>query len=425
MIFKTLARYGPFIAGLCLFVPAAGQEVQSDSTGSRENAVRVFIDCSHCDMDYIREQIPYVNYVRDVKEAQVYIRETREQTGSGGRKYTYTFVGQDEFEGKSDTLTYSSRPDDPRDISRIWRTQMMKMGLMSYVATTPLFNEVIIQPTGSIVREEVVDRWNNWVFEIEAEPEFDGEESYKELSLSSSLSAVKVTHDWKLDFDVDYRYTRTKYTYEDTVYTNDRSYQGMDLLVVKSLGEHWSAGIRSDLVSSTYSNTRFSVDFMPSVEYNIFPYSESTHRQLRILYGIGNSFNMYIDTTIYDQIQENLWQHQLQVAYQVQEKWGSINVALEGFNYLDDFSKNRIELSGYITIRILKGLSLRVFGGVARINDQLSLPRGELTEADILLELQELETSYSVGGFAGLTYTFGSIYNNIVNPRFGNGRFRY
>ncbi len=271
----------------------------------------------------------------------------------------------------------------------------------------------------------MVDRWNNWVFEIEAEPEFDGEESYKELSLSSSLSAVKVTHDWKLDFDVDYRYTRTKYTYEDTVYTNDRSYQGMDLLVVKSLGEHWSAGIRSDLVSSTYSNTRFSVDFMPSVEYNIFPYSESTHRQLRILYGIGNSFNMYIDTTIYDQIQENLWQHQLQVAYQVQEKWGSINVALEGFNYLDDFSKNRIELSGYITIRILKGLSLRVFGGVARINDQLSLPRGELTEADILLELQELETSYSVGGFAGLTYTFGSIYNNIVNPRFGNGRFRY
>ncbi len=147
MIFKALARYGPFIAGLCLFVPAAGQEVSSDSTGSRENAVRVFIDCSHCDMDYIREQIPYVNYVRDVKEAQVYIRETREQTGSGGRKYTYTFVGQDEFEGKSDTLTYASRPDDPRDISRIWRTQMMKMGLMSYVATTPLFNEVIIQPT--------------------------------------------------------------------------------------------------------------------------------------------------------------------------------------------------------------------------------------------------------------------------------------
>ena len=74
---------------------------------------------------------------------------------------------------------------------------------------------------------------------------------------------------------------------------------------------------------------------------------------------------------------------------------------------------------------ILKGLSLRIRGGAARINDQLSLVKGELTEADILLQLQELETSYNIDGEIGITYTFGSIYNNIVNPRFGNGRRRY
>jgi hypothetical protein len=164
---------------------------------------------------------------------------------------------------------------------------------------------------------------------------------------------------------------------------------------------------------------------MPSVEYNVYPYSRSTHRQLRILYGIGNSFNMYIDTTIFDKIEENLWKHQLQLAYQVQEKWGSVNVSLEGSNYFHDFSLNRLQLSGYISVRILKGLSLRIWGGAARINDQLSLVKGELTEADILLKLQELETSYSIDGQVGVTYTFGSIYNNIVNPRFGNGGRRY
>jgi hypothetical protein len=47
--------------------------------------------------------------------------------------------------------------------------------------------------------------------------------------------------------------------------------------------------------------------------------------------------------------------------------------------------------------------------------------KGEASEADILLQLQELETSYHLEGELGLTYTFGSIYNNIVNPRFGNG----
>jgi hypothetical protein len=161
---------------------------------------------------------------------------------------------------------------------------------------------------------------------------------------------------------------------------------------------------------------------MPSLEYNIFPYAMSTHRQLRFLYGVGSSFRMYSDTTIYDQVEELLWQQSLQVAYEVREKWGSINVSLEGSNYFHDLSKNRIQLSGFISIRVLKGLSVRLRGRVARINDQLSLVRGEASEAEILLQLQELATSYNVGGEVGVTYTFGSIYNNIVNPRFGNGR---
>ncbi|KPK85453.1 MAG: hypothetical protein AMS27_07310 [Bacteroides sp. SM23_62_1] len=141
-----------------------------------------------------------------------------------------------------------------------------------------------------------------------------------------------------------------------------------------------------------------------------------------MLYGIGNSYSHYYDTTIYDQMQDNLLQQRLQIAYQVQEKWGSINISLEESNYFYDLSKNRLELNGFIQIRILKGLSLRIRGGAARINDQLSLIKGELSEADILLQLQELETSYQLDGEIGLTYTFGSIYNNIVNPRFGNGR---
>ncbi|MEN8227513.1 MAG: hypothetical protein ABFS38_05105 [Bacteroidota bacterium] len=425
MDFKGVARFGLPVIGLFFALQMNGQSVQEDTAVHRENAVKVFIDCFYCDINYIREEIPYVNYVRDVKEAQVYILETREITGSGGRKYTYAFVGQMEFEGKNDTLVYACRPDDSRDYQRIWRTQMLKMGLMPYVARTPLYEEVVISPTEQIVTQEVVDRWNNWVFELETEPNFEGEESYKELELRSSVSAVKITHDWKLEFDFDHRFSRTKYTYDDTLYTNDKNYQGLDILAVKSLGDHWSAGLRTDVVSSTFNNTRFGIDYLPSIEYNIFPYSRSTHRQLRILYGIGGSFNLYNDTTIYNKIEESLFLHQLQMAYQVQEKWGSINISLEGSNYLHDFTKNRLELGGYITIRIVKGLSLRIRGGAARINDQLSLVKGELTEADILLQLQELETSYNVDGEIGITYTFGSIYNNIVNPRFGNGRRWY
>jgi len=140
---------------------------------------------------------------------------------------------------------------------------------------------------------------------------------------------------------------------------------------------------------------------------------------------MGSSINKYNDSTIFNKIEETLFIQQLQLAYQVQEKWGSINISLEGSNFLHDLTKNRLELSGYISVRILKGLSIRMFGGAARVNDQLSLVKGELTQADILLQLQELKTSYNVDGRIGITYTFGSIYNNIVNPRFGNGRRRF
>ena len=425
MVSQKISLYGTVVVGLLFMISVNGQEQTPDSAVHRENAVRVFIDCFYCDMNYIRDEIPYINYVRDVREAQVYIRETSEMAGSGGRKYTYVFTGQMEYEGKHDTLVYDSRPDDTRDFRRIWRTQMLKMGLMPYVARTPLFEEVEIQPSERVAKEVVVDRWNNWVFELEAEPDFEGEESYKELSLRSSVSAIKITHEWKLEFDFDNRYTRTKYIYDDTLYTQEKGYQDLEVLVVKSLDEHWSAGIQSDLLSSSYINTKFSTEILPSVEYNLFPYSESTHRQLRILYGIGSSYRLYNSITIYDKMEELLWKQQLQLAYQVQEKWGSINVALEGSNFFHDFSKNRLELNGYVSIRIMKGLSFRVGGAAARINDQLSLVKGEATEAEILLRLQELQTSFNVEGEVSLTYTFGSIYNNIVNPRFGNGRRRY
>ena len=407
---------------ICFFTEnTKAQELNTETDSLRKNAVRLFIDCQHCDMDYIRREIPYVNYVRDVKEAQVYVLETRQSTGSGGREYTFNFLGQKKFEGMNDTLVYASRPDDPRDHIREGRTQMLRMGLMRYVAKTPIFEEVQIRHTGRSGLAEVIDKWNYWVFELETRPRFELEESLKEMSFRNSVSATKITPEWKIEMDFNQRFTRTKYNFEDTTYTEDKSSKSLDNLIVKSIGEHWSAGAAFDISASTFQNTRLNYEIYPSIEYNIFPYSQSTRRQLRLLYGIGYIYNKYNDTTIYNKIEENLFGQKLEIAYQVQEKWGSVNVSLEGSNYFYDFSKNKIALEGFVNIRITKGLSLSVFGSVGRIHDQLSLIKGEVSEADILLQLRELASEYSIDGGIGLTYTFGSIYSNIVNPRFGGG----
>jgi hypothetical protein len=58
-------------------------------------------------------------------------------------------------------------------------------------------------------------------------------------------------------------------------------------------------------------------------------------------------------------------------------------------------------------------------GGLSVIHDQLSLPKGEVEIEDLLLRRRQLETQYSYWFMVGFEYAFGSIYNNIVNPRFG------
>jgi hypothetical protein len=419
---RFIIRILAIVTGIFLAGSIFAQTEADEPDLIREDAVKLFIDCERCDMDYIREQIPYINYVRDVKEAQVYLRETSLQTGSGGREYSYTFQGQERFSGMNDTLVYASRPDDTRDLVRRERTDMIKMGLMRYVARTPLASEVEINPSRNVARQEVIDRWNNWVFSLRVSPNYSGEQARKQLSFRNSIEISKVTHDWKLEFEYDHSYSRTTYIYDDETRKAYRSSHQFDNLVVKSIpGDHWAAGARLDLRSSTFNNIDIGVEFFPSIEYNLFPYSESTHRQLRFLYGIGNSFSMYRDTTIYNETQENRIQQSLRIAYRVEERWGSANISLDGSNYFYDLSKNHLSLDVNFQIRIIKGLSLGINGEVARVRDQLNLAKGDISEADILLRLQELETDYEVRGGISITYTFGSIYNNIVNPRFGSG----
>jgi hypothetical protein len=409
---------------------AFGQEDQNPADTIRKYAVKIFLDCHDCDMNYTRQEIPFINYVRDVREAQVFILVTEQNAASGGNQFTYTFHGQGDFSGMDDTLAYTSSPDQTSTIIREKRTNLLKMGLMRYVAKTPLINEIDIIHSEQLEAEEVVDRWNNWVFELSTEPQFESEEAYKKLELRNSINIAKITPEIKLEVELDQFYEREKFIKNantDSASTDTYLTSGISMnnLFVKSLGDHWSAGLRWNIGSSTRENYDFKIEFLPSVEYDIFPYSEATHRQLRILYSAGYQLNNYIDSTIYNKTKENLYLQMLNFAFQVQKKWGSINLLLIGSNYFHDFSKNRVELNSSVNIRIFKGLSLQINGGIARINDQLNLRNEDLTEAQRLLQLRELATRYRVEGGIEITYTFGSIYNNVVNPRFSSSEFHY
>lgn len=393
------------------------------NNNSREGAVRVFLDCRNCDMNYTRQQIPYVNYVRDVKEAQVYINVTNQPTGSKGDQYTYTFSGQMDYAGMNDTIIFTTSPDDTGPIIREKRTNMLKIGLMRYVAKTPLVDEIKIGHNPQLELEEVRDRWDNWVFELSSSPRYSSEESAKRLQVWNSLEVSRITPDLKIEVTLDQSVNKQRFIDEETDTTYVKSNNSLDLLIVKSLGNHFSTGMRWENRTSTEANINYTTEIMPAIEYDLFPYSEATHKQLRLLYAIGYQYSNYIDSTIYEKMYDNFFKHQIMIAYQIQEKWGSINISLSETNYLTDLSKNRVNLWGYIRLRVVRGLSLSVNGSVSYNNFQPSLRKGEITEADRLLQLKQLASSYFVQGGLSLSYTFGSIFNNVVNPRFGSGYY--
>ncbi len=87
-------------------------------------------------------------------------------------------------------------------------------------------------------------------------------------------------------------------------------------------------------------------------------------------------------------------------------------------NYFHDFSKNRLSFHSSLNVNVVKGLSVDFNGGVSLIHDQLALRKGDASTEEILTRQQELATNFQYYTNVGISYTFGSMYNNIVNPRF-------
>jgi hypothetical protein len=73
-------------------------------------------------------------------------------------------------------------------------------------------------------------------------------------------------------------------------------------------------------------------------------------------------------------------------------------------------------LNGNTNVRLFKGFEFFVGGNYERIRDQIYLPKGEATDEEVLVRRRQLATGYRYFVEFGVSYSFGSIFNNIVNP---------
>jgi hypothetical protein len=411
--------------GISLLCVAFGSIASAAQEG--QTPLRIYLDCSGCESDYVRTEIDWVDYVLDRADADVHVLVTTRTTGPGGREYTFYFIGRGEFEEKTDTMTYISSLDDTSDLRRQGVVRMLKIGLMRYVADSSLAERIrisIAPPAGGEAgpRQPTEDPWNNWVFSTSASGFTNGESKQQSISTSLSLSANRTTDAWKIRLTGRGSYSQSDFEVDSvtTITSVRRSYTG-SMLVVKSLGPRLSAGVEGEVESSTFGNIEVAFRIGPAIEFNVFPYAESTRRELTFQYSLGvNSFD-YREVTIFDESRETRPAQALSVRYDVRQPWGSTNIGLSGSQFLHDTSKYSWNLSGGASVRLFRGLSMNVGGTYGRVRDQLAVPAGDATRDEILLRQRLLQTNYFYFANFGFSYRFGSIFNTVVNPRFGRG----
>ncbi|NWF50131.1 MAG: hypothetical protein HXY49_06290 [Ignavibacteriaceae bacterium] len=395
---------------------------QIDQQLIKEGAPNVFVDCSYCYINYLKEQIPVVNYVRDRKDADVHILISTQRTAASGTEYSLFFIGQNKYHSINDTLKYATNQTDSEESSRIKMVNAIKAGLARYIFNSSAAGKMNISFYSlSEDTTEQKDDWDFWFFRTSINSFLNGQESTNFLDLYGNIAASRVTEDLKLNFNFGSSYYESNFKFADRKIKNVSRYQSFGASVVKAIDKKWSWGIWYSTFRSTYSNIDYSLAIAGGLEYNIFPYSESNQREFRINYKLSTGYNKYISETIFFKLKEQVYVQSAEISFTYIQPWGSISTSLSGATYLHDLSKNELELEGSVSLKLLKGLSFDLYGGYSRIRNQISLPRGGATFEEVLLQRKELDTKYSYWASIGLSYSFGSIYNNIVNPRFGGG----
>jgi hypothetical protein len=427
-VFRTSSHRTCFLIFSFLCLSATFTEAQTavedslqqiiDDEIMREEAISVFLDCPACDLAYIRQEITFVNYVRDPQLAQVHVFVTDQMTGSGGRTFTISFLGRGEFEDINNNLSYTALQTHTADEVRSGLATMLKLGLVPYVAHTPFAKQLSLTYQEMHAKPLLLeDKWSNWIIEVYGGGNFSKEARKSSFNIRYGMYANRITDLWRIRTHPYFNFNKRTFVQGNELITSILHRNGLDGSIVRSLTDHWSAGLFTNILSSNFSNIALSLRIAPALEYSLLPYVEATRREITASYSVGYLRRYYLEETLYDKMNETLLNHNLSLAVRIRQPWGAVFVQLQGSQFFHDLSKNRIEFDSNVSIRIVKGLSVNSSANFEIIHDQLSLPKGGASLEDVLLQQKQLSTTFHIYWSVGLSYTFGSIYNNIVNTR--------
>ena len=385
---------------------------------AQSEKVKVFLSC-RCDDDFIKQNTLVFDYVRDrtLSDIEVFVFEI--SNASGGRKYSFEYKGKNAFQNMDNEISTNIPSNLTFVEAREKLLKTYKLGMVFFLQNTSFQNqlEVNFYDDKNKPEELSLDQWKNWVFEVSGSFNLENEKSIKEEEYNLGLEVDRVTEMWRIRSDFGMRRSVKFFSGDEESYNSERKRTFFSGSIVKSLSNHFSTGVFGYYLNDTFRNYRSFVNFSPALEYNFIPYSEVLTREITLAYKIGYNFYEYFEKTIYGFLNQEMFNQSLTLNLRYREKWGSIYSYLVASQFLDQPDQNRLTLNNNINLRIVRGLSLRISGNFQLIRDQINLPQGEASIEDLLLRQRQISTNFQNRISLGLSYTFGSIFNNIVNTR--------
>jgi len=104
---------------------------------------KVFLDWPGGDLDFLRAEIPFVEFVPELAAAQVRVLIT--PSGPPGGPVSLAFAGLGPFQGDDNVLSYAPEPGASPDDAKKGLAGTIKLGLLRYAAKTPVARDLTVK----------------------------------------------------------------------------------------------------------------------------------------------------------------------------------------------------------------------------------------------------------------------------------------
>jgi hypothetical protein len=98
--------------------------------------------------------------------------------------------------------------------------------------------------------------------------------------------------------------------------------------------------------------------------------------------------------------------------------WGYVDLSVNARANMEDLSQFSANAAAVANINLYKGVSFNMGMGLGLHRDQIGLSQEAVTVDQVLIQQREMATNYSYHINFGISFSFGSRFNNKVNPRF-------